>query len=116
MKFLVDVCVGKSVADWLVSEGYDVLEVRKINPFLSDEEILQLAVKESRILITMDKDFSELSVIYSRKHAGIVRLENLPIKERIAHLKRIIQHYKDILKKKGIIIQKGSKIRIIFQK
>lgn len=41
MKFLVDVCAGHSIAEWLRSQGYDdVLEVRERDCRMSDEEIL----------------------------------------------------------------------------
>jgi predicted nuclease of predicted toxin-antitoxin system len=40
LKFLVDVGVGKKVEDFLYKSGYDVLTVRKINPRMSDAEII----------------------------------------------------------------------------
>ncbi|MCL5071313.1 MAG: hypothetical protein M1308_10525 [Actinobacteria bacterium] len=40
LKFLVDVGVGKKVEDFLYKSGYDVLPVRKINPRMSDSEII----------------------------------------------------------------------------
>jgi predicted nuclease of predicted toxin-antitoxin system len=32
MKFLVDRCAGKRLADWLRGEGHDVLEARTLGP------------------------------------------------------------------------------------
>jgi len=49
LKFLVDVGVGKKVEDFLYKSGYDVLPVRKINPSMSDSEIIGIAAKENRI-------------------------------------------------------------------
>jgi hypothetical protein len=40
LKFLVDVGVGKKVEDFLYKSGYAVLPVRKINPRMSDSEII----------------------------------------------------------------------------
>jgi len=40
MKFLIDVCAGYSLAEWLRSRGYDVVEVRERNCRKSDDEIL----------------------------------------------------------------------------
>jgi len=48
MKFLIDVCTGRSLAEWLRSKGYDVVEVRERNCKMSDEEILAWAAKENR--------------------------------------------------------------------
>jgi len=60
--------------------------VRERNCKMSDEEILAWAAKENRILITMDKDFSELIVFLNKKHTGMIRLENLPSNLRIKYL------------------------------
>jgi len=59
LKFLVDAGVGKKVEAWLAQNGYDVKCVRDINPTADDSDILHLAVKENRMVITMDKDFGE---------------------------------------------------------
>jgi len=40
MRFLVDVCAGKELADWLREQGHDVKEVREYNPRMNDDEIL----------------------------------------------------------------------------
>ncbi|HAG11045.1 MAG TPA: hypothetical protein DCK76_06610 [Desulfotomaculum sp.] len=56
MKFLVDVCIGGKIARWLKDIGYDVVEVRTNNPHMPDEDILDWAFKESRIILTADKD------------------------------------------------------------
>jgi predicted nuclease of predicted toxin-antitoxin system len=60
VKFLLDVPVGREIAEWLQEQGYDVSEVRTIDPALSDLAILRLARAQSRIVITTDKDFGEL--------------------------------------------------------
>jgi len=40
MKFLVDRCAGKRLADWLRGEGHDVLEARTLLPDPGDRELL----------------------------------------------------------------------------
>ncbi|HHW40131.1 MAG TPA: DUF5615 family PIN-like protein [Syntrophomonadaceae bacterium] len=44
MRFLIDVCVGGRLSVWLSEIGHDVKEVRSINPSMSDEEIMELAL------------------------------------------------------------------------
>jgi len=56
MKFLVDRCAGKRLADWLRSEGHDVLEAHTLGPDPGDREILELAAKQGRVLVTIDTD------------------------------------------------------------
>ena len=53
VKFLTDVGVGKKVEEWLAENGYDVKAIRDLNPRMSDQEILSIAVRERRLVITM---------------------------------------------------------------
>ena len=47
--------------DALRAGGHDVLWVRTENPGATDEQVLQLAQRDNRILLTLDKDFGELA-------------------------------------------------------
>lgn len=60
MKFIVDECTSPSVARYLISLGFDVYSLSDTSPGWKDEQVLQKANEESRILITNDKDFGEL--------------------------------------------------------
>jgi predicted nuclease of predicted toxin-antitoxin system len=71
LKFLVDVGISKKVENWLQVEGYNIKNVRAIDPRLPDEEILKIAATENRIVITMDKDFGELVFNSGLAHAGV---------------------------------------------
>ena len=74
MKFLVDECTGISVVAYLRDEGYDTLAVVEIMPEADDEEILDRAVSEGRIVVTNDKDFGEMVFLSGRVHGGVVLL------------------------------------------
>jgi predicted nuclease of predicted toxin-antitoxin system len=115
MRFLVDVCAGHKLAIWLRSQGHDVLEVRDQDCKMDDEDILSWATQQQRVLVTMDKDFSELTVLRGKPHAGIVRLENLPCKDRIQRLAAILEVHAEDLIHNAVIIQKGRKVRILRQ-
>ena len=60
MKFLLDVNVGSRIARALVEAGHDVVRMALTNATAEDSEILEMAVHGGRILITYDRDFSEL--------------------------------------------------------
>ena len=60
IKFLADVNVEKPLVDYLSNQGYDIKWIPDYNCEMFDEDILQLANKEKRILITNDKDFGDL--------------------------------------------------------
>ena len=59
MRFLVDECTGPAVARWLEERDHDVFSVYDEAPGIPDEEVLQRAYREQRILVTNDKDFGE---------------------------------------------------------
>ena len=58
-----------------------------------DEQILAPALKVSRTVVTLAKDFGELAVAFGRPHAGIIRLVNFPLSQHAAVcLGTIAQH------------------------
>ncbi len=54
MKFLLDEDIGKLVTKFLKERGYDVKSAIEELRGCPDEEILKIALKEDRILITLD--------------------------------------------------------------
>ena len=78
MRFLVDECTGKRVAQWLRQEGHEVFSVYEEARGISDEEIASKAFAENWILITNDKDFGEKVYREQYPHHGIIlmRLKN----------------------------------------
>lgn len=77
MKLLLDTCVSPRTRDALAEAGHDAIWTGHWNPDRGDEAILEFAQRESRILITLDKDFGELAVVFGKAHSGIVRLVDL---------------------------------------
>jgi predicted nuclease of predicted toxin-antitoxin system len=59
-RILLDSCVWPPAAKELRAAGHDVEAVHDWPSDPGDEEILKRAKLESRILITLDKDFGEL--------------------------------------------------------
>ena len=60
MNFLLDVNASGVVAHFLTDMGHDVIEVGRVDPRMSDSEILRWAVRESRVIVTTDNDFEEM--------------------------------------------------------
>ena len=60
MRFLLDVNVGRRIADALAARGHDVVRAALTNALAEDSRLLAQAVDGERILITYDRDFSEL--------------------------------------------------------
>ncbi|MBI5970709.1 MAG: DUF5615 family PIN-like protein [Deltaproteobacteria bacterium] len=113
LKFLVDVGVGKKVEKRLADNGYDAKCVRDINPTADDSEILHPAVKEGRMVITMDKDFGELVYNSGKLHSGvlILRLEDADGVHKVKVMKKIPSDYADKLYGRFCVFQ-GERLRI----
>lgn len=93
MKFLVDECIGPSVARWLRSEGHEAYSITEESPGINDGTILSRAHREQLTLITTDKDFGELIFRQQLPHSGIIllRLDDETVEHKIAILKNFLK-------------------------
>lgn len=112
MNLLLDVNASGAVARWLIHLGHAVAEVGQKDPRMSDNEILIWAVRESRIIVTTDKDFEEMIWRHGKPHCGVLRLENLPKSERILLLRDVLDCHSRDLESGAIVIALGTKFRV----
>jgi len=112
VKFLIDVCAGGRLSQWLAAQEHEVREVRKRDQTLSDEEVVAWAVEEKRIIITVDKYFGELSVAKGKPHCGIVRLPDVPFLECKYLLSKVIERHSGDLEQGRIITVSRTRIRV----
>jgi len=61
MRLLANENLPQAAVEALQEEGHDVVWVRTDAPGSSDEAILMRAVREQRLLVTLDKDFGQLA-------------------------------------------------------
>ena len=89
MKLLADENVESEIIAWLRSEGHDTQWIVKLSPGATDEQVLDLASAENRILITYDLDFGELVFQQKRCLSGILllRLNVNPVETRLDLIK-----------------------------
>ncbi len=112
MKLLLDSCVWYGVRDALVNASYDVVWVGEWESDPGDEEILAIAYREGRILITQDKDFGEMTVVRRLPHAGILRLVNLITTQQSRVCLQVLSRYTDELSAGAIITAELGRVRI----
>ena len=74
MKFLVDENFHLAIYQFLKDQGYDATSVAKDYSSFEDLEILSIANKEKRVIITNDKDFGELIFRYRKSSRGVILL------------------------------------------
>jgi len=82
---------------------------------ISDEEVYQLACKEKRVIITMDRDFSRMFLFPPEKCGGIivVKIYKRTVDETLEMFKRFYRLIKeeDVSENLVIITPDGVRIR-----
>jgi predicted nuclease of predicted toxin-antitoxin system len=88
-------CTGPSVAAWLRDQGHDVFSVYDEARGIDDNQVIQKALDQKRILITNDKDFGEKVYKDDRPHVGIIllRLEDERATSKIQVLSLLLEEY-----------------------
>src|SRR5580698_5171617 len=72
MNFLADESCGGPVIRALRQTGHDVVAIAEVARGATDDQVLERALKEKRVLITEDRDFGELVYARGRSSAGVI--------------------------------------------
>ena len=112
MKLLLDTCVWGAAKEVLQRANLDVVWSGDWDADPGDEELLALANKDNRVLITLDKDFGELAIVYRKPHAGIARLVGIAARQQAVYCLRVLDRYGEELKRGAIITVHASHVRI----
>lgn len=78
LRFLADESCDFAAVRALRAEGFDVLAVAEVTPGAEDDQVIEYAVNQGRLLLTEDKDFGQL--VYAAGHAscGIILIRYTP--------------------------------------
>ena len=84
LKLYLDQMIRLDVAVALRNEGYDVVRASEVGQARSDDyEILQKAIVEDRVLITLDDHFGDWVILPLSKHPGVVRVKVHPTTSKL---------------------------------
>lgn len=112
MKLLADENLPDELVDVLRDKGYNISSVI---PGTDDPDIARLAKKERRILLTQDKDFSNILWYPPKNFCGIIRIKFHPpiIQDILSALEDLFQRFsqKDLNGKLIILERDGFRIR-----
>ena len=72
INFLADESCDFAVVRALRNEGYNVIAVAEVTPAADDEDIIGLAYREAKILLTEDKDFGRLVYAHAHPSGGVI--------------------------------------------
>ena len=112
MRVLLDACVWGGATAVLHAAGHEVEWVGDWSGDPGDERILATAAAHGQALVTLDKDFGELAVLYRRPHAGIVRLVNLRAQDQGSVCAAVLRRYGPELEQGAIVTADAQRVRI----
>lgn len=72
MNLLADESVDRPIVDRLRQDGHSVRYIAESDPGIHDDAVLDQANRSGDVLITADKDFSELVFRMGRIHTGVI--------------------------------------------
>lgn len=115
MKFLADMPIAPRTAEFLRKLGHDVAHLRERGlQKATDEQVIELARKESRIILTMDLDFPHLMALSKLSLPSIIlfRLED----ERSDNLNLLLEKHlpkiQKVLEEGAVAVFEENRIRI----
>lgn len=114
MKFLLDENVEHRLALFLTEQGHDCASIAHDYPgALADDDVLEIARRDRRILITNDLDFGELAVRWGTRHFGIVlfRLPAGDVAAKTAALTELLAIHSEQMRQFFVIDSSGVRIR-----
>jgi predicted nuclease of predicted toxin-antitoxin system len=112
VKLLLDTCVWGKAKTELAAAGIDVVWIGDRSPDPGDEAILAEAVRDQRILVTLDRDFGELAIVKSLPHSGIVRLVGIAAKQQAAVCLHVLSKHNAELLAGAIVTVEPGRVRI----
>jgi predicted nuclease of predicted toxin-antitoxin system len=110
MRFLADECCDFAVVRALRSKGHDVLAVSEFETRSVDANLMDLAHREGRILLTEDKDFGWLAFAAHLDSAGVVlmRFPSQSPKQLGDTVTLLVEEYGDRLSGAFVVLRPGS--------
>lgn len=76
LKFLLDANLSRETADFLTSLGYDAKTVAHFRlESAEDSKVAERAIRDERILITLDSDFGEIFYFSAREKFWVIVLK-----------------------------------------
>jgi predicted nuclease of predicted toxin-antitoxin system len=112
VRLLLDTCVCSGVAAELQAAGHDVEWSGNWPQDPGDEEILAYALREARVLVTLDKDFGGLAVVQGLRHCGILRVVDFSVRQHGTVCVQAIARHGSDLAAGAIVTAEPGRLRV----
>lgn len=114
MKLLADENIESEIVTALRSVGFEVADIKDIDPGINDDDVLRRAKTSNAVLLTYDKDFGELVFRERLATNGVIflRLPNTPRSEKIRRVVEVLSdHEVDLVGSFTVVSVRGLRIR-----
>ncbi len=112
MRVLLDSCVAGLAVEVIRQAGHDASWAGDWSQDPGDDEILRIAAAESRVLVTIDKDFGEMVIVRGMVHAGLIRLVGFRASEQGSAIVRLLAAYEADLAVGAILTAEPWRVRV----
>jgi predicted nuclease of predicted toxin-antitoxin system len=115
MRFLLDMGLGRSTAEYLRAEGHDALHLRDEGlQRLGDAAIVDKALVEQRVIVTHDLDFGRIVALSQGKLPSVItfRLSNMSVEEVNRRLADVLRRFTPLLNEGALISITDDAVRI----
>jgi predicted nuclease of predicted toxin-antitoxin system len=112
LRVLLDSCIWPGAKEQIARAGHEVEWVGDWPTDPGDAEILAHAAHHQQVIVTLDKDFGELAVAFSRPHAGIVRLVDVRHQRQGPLSLELLARHGEALAQGAIVTAEPSRVRV----
>ena len=112
-EFIVDTQLPPSLAVYLTGKGFDSIHTTFYTDghLLQDNEIVEIAIKENRIIITKDSDFLDNYILKGTPpKVVIIQLGNISNKELFSYFDKNLNKTISLLKSNNLVIMSKTNI------
>jgi predicted nuclease of predicted toxin-antitoxin system len=116
LKIYLDQMFNLEVAHALSEAGYDVIRASEIGQARDDDNaILERAIAENRVLITLDEHFGDWIILPLSRHPGVIRLKVNPTtsKNVLSLLLPFLRHHSPDQFKNHLVILSSKRAKWI---
>ena len=117
MKFIIDAHLPMALKKWLAQQGHDAVHTRDLpRKNLSDDvEIIEIAVRENRIVVSKDSDFFNYFVLKGiPPKLLMITTGNIVNKDLLVLFQQNFVQIESLLQQHSVVEMSNSKILVHF--
>lgn len=89
-----------------------MVDSRDLGADPGDLELLRLAHREERVLVTIDTDFGSLVFLHEEPHSGLLRLPDIPARPRIQLMAAALENHGEELLSGAVVTAGENRVRV----